>query len=175
MKKQSYFNNDFISTSANKGANIDNTLSSAFMVEIQKAEEEKKMPMGVMCAINFEHQIYILFTEPKRVADRVRKGNKILCPVGKNQFIDLLNEKSPYIKHIGSESDFLLYASHIRQYNNNGKPMQKFIANRLHTKTDLNAKLSKGGDCIIYGGRCNEVKLFDFTKTSGTPSAHSDK
>jgi hypothetical protein len=170
-----FFNEAFQNTSANNKPLVWDEESlkakNQFLIDLEKSGKVHKKPAGVIAVMNLDNKIYCLFCEPLAMANRVRKGKKVNCPVGKNQLIDLINSNSEYIEYMGTFEEFLRYRNNIKIKGNNGTPMQKWLSYKWHTTTNTTAKLANGGDGIIRRGRVNEVKFFDWTKTTGTPSA----
>lgn len=94
------------------------------------------------------------------------KRTKFLCPLGKNQVIELI--ASGKLEKIGSSDDLLKYHNSSRYHiSNDGQAIEYYLKQKYHASFDHNAKMTTGAGEF----RNTEVKFFSFDKTSGTPSA----
>lgn len=94
------------------------------------------------------------------------KRTKFLCPLGKNQVIDLI--LSGDLEMLGFSEELEKYHENKRyKVSNDGQAVEYFLKQKFHAKFNHTAKMTKGNGEF----RNTEVKFFSFDKTSGTPSA----
>lgn len=90
---------------------------------------------------------------------------KILCPFGKKQFLQLVDD-GDRIELIGYSDDLDEFRSR-KGVSNNGHAIEYYLAKKYHAKFDhFGSMATNGGEF-----RGTEVKFFSFDKTTGTPSA----
>lgn len=156
---------------------IEKTTNSPRGVKAQN-EQEKKLANAILDKATFKNVTVVIEYNKglyacKMPLDLVLKQlcnngnrNKILCPLGKNQVIELIN--SGDLEKIGSASDLEKYHNSARyKISNDGQAIEYYLKQKYHTKFDHNAKMTAGDGEF----RNTEVKFFSFDKTSGTPSA----
>lgn len=138
-------------------------------LKLAKAILEKANFENVTVVIEYDKNLYACKMPLELVVKQLCNNgnrNKILCPLGKNQVINLI--ASGDLEKIGSSSDLEKYHKSSRyKINNDGQAIEYYLKQKYHCKFDHNAKMTNGNGEF----KNTEVKFFSFDKTSGTPSA----
>ena len=160
-----------------KTLNIEKTTNSPRGLKAQTEQEQATAKM-ILQKINFKNATVIIEIHNKiygckmpmhRLTSQLAisgKRVKFLCPLGKNQVIDLI--LSGELEMLGFSEELEKYHDNKRyKISNDGQAIEYFLKQKFHTKFDHTAKMTKGAGEF----RNTEVKFFSFDKTSGTPSA----
>ena len=153
------------------------TTNSPRGIKVQ-TELEIETAQKVLDKINFENAIIVIEKNGTLFACKIPMYNlvkglaitgkkcKILCPLGKNQ-VDEFIENGELTK-IGISTDLeKFYNKSYYSVSNNGQAIEYFLAQQKHCKFHHQTKMLNGKGEFL---NC-EVKFFSFDKTSGTPSA----
>ena len=160
-----------------KTLTIEKTTNSPRGLKAQTTKE-KELAQAILKKANFENvtivieynqNLYACKMPLKLVLKQLCNNgnrNKILCPLGKIQVIELI--ASGDLKKIGLSSDLEKYHNSNRyKITNDGQAIEYYLKQKYHCKFDHNAKMTNGNGEF----KNTEVKFFSFDKTTGTPSA----
>lgn len=143
------------------------------MAQILQAHVNAK---NLLACFIYDGNVYACKMDIDRLYSRLAFGknnNKFLSPLGRNQVIELIDDGT--LKPIGTTENLDYYIKNDRyksasgkyKVTNYGQAIEYYIAQKAHAKFDHYGKITEGN------GEFNgcEVKLFNFDKTTGTPSA----
>lgn len=160
-----------------KTLTIEKTTNSPRGLKTQ-SPQEKKLAQAILQKANFDKVTIVIEYNKNLYACKMPlelvvkqlcnngNRNKILCPLGKNQVIE--NIENGNLEKIGSSNDLEKYHNSNRyKITNDGQAIEYYLKQKYHCKFDHNAKMTNGQGEF----RNTEVKFFSFDKTSGTPSA----